>query len=259
MSIEQIARVWASSPFDGKRLLIHLAIADYMGLDATGFCSWTQIMEKARASRATVAATIEQMRQDGYLEVVEEHGYRRATVYRMLWPEGSNARTLAGSKGSNPREEGSNPHNLFRPNHPEVQVDANTGLPDRGRSTELFDHFWSLAVRKTDKGAAREAFAKACGKADVLTVIGPAWRQANEAWATWPDKTKIKHPATWLNRECWDDDPVAPFRPAPGKIERGAAISAAMSDSPMNDREKLDAILALPLASGEPQPKGIER
>ena len=140
-----------------------------------------------------------------------------------------------------------------------VQVSGNTGVrgKDLGR---MFDHFWSLAVRKVKKGTARTAFAVAVRRADLLTVIGPAWRQANEAWTTWPDQTKVPHPSSWLRAESWDDDPVTPHRAPEGKIERGAKIAAAMAQSDMTDREKLDAILAMPAGvRSAAQPKEISR
>ena len=75
-----------------------------------------------------------------------------------------------------------------------------------------FTLFWNLATRKTGKGAARKAFTKALTRTTEQQ-LGPAWVKANAAWKTWPDKTRIPHPSTWLNQDRWDDDPPSPHRP----------------------------------------------
>ncbi len=85
VSIRQIARVWEDSPYKDASLLIHLAIADFVNDDGEGFCSWKQIQAKARVSRRTVASTLERMKTDGAIEVVEEARHHRATVYRLRW------------------------------------------------------------------------------------------------------------------------------------------------------------------------------
>jgi hypothetical protein len=77
------------------------------------------------------------------------------------------------------------------------------------QTSDPFDTFWSLAVRKTGKGAARTAFARALTRVDLHT-LAQAWVAANRAWATWPDPTKVPHPSTWLTQERWADDPVVP-------------------------------------------------
>lgn len=73
---------------------------------------------------------------------------------------------------------------------------------------ERFDKFWRIAVRKTGKGATRKAFTKALTRTSEHH-LAAAWTAANDAWRTWPDKTVVPHPATWLNQERWDDEPPA--------------------------------------------------
>ncbi len=84
-----------------------------------------------------------------------------------------------------------------------------------------FDGFWAVAVRKTGKGTAARAFRQAFRHTTAATLMA-AWVQANTAWATWPDKTVVPHPATWLRGQRWRDDPVQP---------RGRAVTAAGSPS----------------------------
>lgn len=65
-----------------------------------------------------------------------------------------------------------------------------------------FNTFWRAYPRRISKGAARDAFAKASRKTTLetmLTAIADYIRHK-------PDRIDFKHPATWLNQECWDDE-----------------------------------------------------
>lgn len=80
-----------------------------------------------------------------------------------------------------------------------------------------FEDFWEVFPkgRKGSQGIAREAFLKAIGKAEVAVIIEAATRYAASQIAAtrW-----VKMPSTWLNQECWNDDPAAWIdRDAPAK------------------------------------------
>jgi hypothetical protein len=68
-----------------------------------------------------------------------------------------------------------------------------------------FARFWAVYPKRVAKEAARKAFAKAVegvGNADIL--IAGAQRYAAERQGEPPRYTK--HPATWLNGGCWEDE-----------------------------------------------------
>lgn len=65
-----------------------------------------------------------------------------------------------------------------------------------------FNSFWRAYPRRISKGAARDAFAKAIRKATLETMLAAI----GEYIAHKPDRIDFKHPATWLNQECWDDE-----------------------------------------------------
>jgi hypothetical protein len=77
---------------------------------------------------------------------------------------------------------------------------------------EQFDAFWAAYPRRISKGAARTAFAKAIKKTTLEVML-----EALKAYRLHkPEKIDFKHPATWLNGECWDDEweqksPLASF------------------------------------------------
>ena len=83
-----------------------------------------------------------------------------------------------------------------------------------------FEQFWSMAIRKKSKGNARRAYWKARKSVDKDT-LHAAWQSFNEKWKE-ADTERLKfmkHPATWLNQECWMDDDDEPIddKPKTGK------------------------------------------
>jgi hypothetical protein len=71
-------------------------------------------------------------------------------------------------------------------------------------SVNGFDDFWKAYPRKIGKGAARRAYEKALGLTDAETIWygARAYKTAVES----DDPRYVKHPSTWLNAECWDDE-----------------------------------------------------
>ena len=67
---------------------------------------------------------------------------------------------------------------------------------------QKFETFWKCYPRRVAKGAARKAFEKAVKKASLETML----KAITEYVAKKPEKIDFKHPATWLNGECWDDE-----------------------------------------------------
>lgn len=80
-----------------------------------------------------------------------------------------------------------------------------------------FDEFWDTYPIRKSKGAARTAWAKALKKADAETIIAAAAAYRDDPRRD-PDFTK--HPATWLNDECWNDE-------TPVERRRSKGVSAA--------------------------------
>lgn len=77
----------------------------------------------------------------------------------------------------------------------------------RATHAEGFDEFWKQYPRKVAKGDASRAWVKALEKAPAQGIIAGAKRYAAEREGQGDKFTK--HPATWLNAECWLDAPGA--------------------------------------------------
>jgi hypothetical protein len=71
---------------------------------------------------------------------------------------------------------------------------------------DRFAEFWAVYPRRVGKLDAEKAFAKAIEQADAETIIVGAKRYASERVGQ--DSKYTKHPATWLNKGCWSDEPT---------------------------------------------------
>jgi len=86
VSIRWITKVWADSPYDGTRLLIHLALADISHDDGRFFASQSNLSTKGRCSVEYVRKVINEMIADGHLKIITKGNSRgNATVYQLIW------------------------------------------------------------------------------------------------------------------------------------------------------------------------------
>jgi len=67
-----------------------------------------------------------------------------------------------------------------------------------------FEEFWKEYPRKISKGSARKSYQRALELTDEDTIFWGA--KAYSAATHGEDPRYVKHPATWLNQECWDDE-----------------------------------------------------
>jgi hypothetical protein len=97
---------------------------------------------------------------------------------------------------------------------------ANVTLPEyRIQNTEIntssnkFDDFWSVYPRKVGKRDAERAYTRALKVASSEEIFDGAKRYAAD-----PNRTAefTAHPATWLNRGSWADEPLPPRTPTNG-------------------------------------------
>lgn len=86
MSIRWITKVWSDSPYDGTKLLIHLALADISHDDGRFFASQSNLASKGRCSIEYVRKVINEMIADGHLKIITKGNSRgNATVYQLIW------------------------------------------------------------------------------------------------------------------------------------------------------------------------------
>ena len=80
---------------------------------------------------------------------------------------------------------------------------------------ELFDEFWKEYPRKSDKRAALRAFNSAITRASFEDILAGTIRYANDP--NLPEARFIKHPATWLNADAWENPPLPALKKSGNK------------------------------------------
>lgn len=95
----------------------------------------------------------------------------------------------------------------------ETETEADT------KTQSLFDSFWSTYPRRIAKANAVKAWQKAIKATDPQTIIDAAAKYATSV--NGKERQFVKHPATWLNGGCWDDEPESAPEPEiiPGSVE----------------------------------------
>ena len=126
-----------------------------------------------------------------------------------------------GKKGGRPKTNGKPSKTKQVPGRLQLRTRTRTRytpLPPEGEA--WWEEFWKAYPRKAKKPDAYRAFAKALGRAPSFEAIMAGLRK-HLSCEQWADATKIPHPATWLNADQWDDEPVV--APSAGDADRAEA------------------------------------
>jgi len=88
------------------------------------------------------------------------------------------------------------------------ELKAKTQRKRQPVNQKAFELFWLTYVLKVGKGAAVKAFDKAMRKVSLEAILSAletqkSEREERERLGLW--SPSWKHPATWLNQECWND------------------------------------------------------
>ncbi len=218
-----MAWVFAESEVTGNDRLVLLAIADEADDDGTkAFPSIDRLAEKCRVPSRTVRRCLVRLEEVNALLVTrpEKHGRGHHNVYTVVMPGHGQSVPLSpsmkssesdGERSRKGAERGAalaNPSYTHRPIDPKSKSKSARPEPlplsERDVEANSFASFWSTYPRRAGLGAARTAWANACAKADPAILIAGAARYASDPNRV-PEFTA--HPATWLNRERWEDDP----------------------------------------------------
>lgn len=126
--------------------------------------------------------------------------------------------TTDASRDAAPRARVPVPYPSPTPTTSPSSAGAEGDTPSRRRRTarsappDGFAVFWDAYPRKVAKAAAEKAYARALANgADPALILAGAEFYALERKLQDPKFTK--HPATWLNGHCWDDEPDPEYRP----------------------------------------------
>ena len=93
-----------------------------------------------------------------------------------------------------------------------------------------FDEFYDAYPRKIGKRKAHAAYRSAIKRTTADTIIAAACQLRDDP--NLPDKQFIPHPATWLNRDGWNDEP-----PPPKETKASGALMFATAANDLNALE----------------------
>lgn len=132
MSNKIMTWVWDNSPYEGKALLIHIALADFSSDEGYCWPSQSTLARKARCTERYVRDTIKTMIEDGYVVITQESNGRMSHKYRLL-ARNSVPRDTSGERNSetfNPELRSTYPGTEPPKNHQEPSIEpSNTVLP----------------------------------------------------------------------------------------------------------------------------------
>ncbi len=113
--------------------------------------------------------------------------------------EANHKKFINGSKGGRPKTKTKPKDNLTKTKpKPNVNVNVNANVNKEG-----FDKFWNEYDYKKSRSNAEKSFAAAIKKESLDKIISGVVEYKKHRGA---DKQYWKHPATWLNQECWNDE-----------------------------------------------------
>lgn len=242
MSVSALKAVFDTSLSKGAQRLVLLALADEAsdaGYVTAYRRSQSHLARKANVDASTVWRSVEKLVELGELQRLRSGNGRESSDYRIVVeglqpadPQRESRVCDLQTQGLQPADAGSAPRG---PHHPVsnslTPVESTSALAlvtSETPAVDVFDQFWRIYPRRAGKGAARKAWQLALRKVDGAVILEAATRYAADPNQP-DDKTKIPHPATWLNQERWEDDPLpAPLNGrGPSRLERTLQNAAA--------------------------------
>lgn len=188
--------------------------------------------------RGAIQTALNELTEYGYRSVSREHKngvirtvvvWRHSPELQVSRPTGNvTVRERVGHESGGSLEHYSSEH-YVEEHHEQTDAPRNdqnsathdsltlSGKTRQNAPTGLFDAFWAVYPRKAAKRAALGAWDKACRRADPQEILDGA-----VAYARDPNRQDeyTKHAATWLNGDCWADEPLPAPRQALTNLER---------------------------------------
>lgn len=218
--------------FTPSAIVVYLNLARYANRRTrTCYPAKETIAERAGLSMNTVSRCLSELRDGGAITTKRRNidGLPTSSVYtlHMVGPFGEKPNFEEDDDALIPKSEALIP--VFEADIPEFGIQTRQGnqtsrtRQDISLSISTFETFWQTYPRRVAKGNARKAWEKATRKTapDVIVEAAKAYAVSSQG----SDPKFIKHPASWLNAECWTDEPDPTFE-KPGQAKARAIAEA---------------------------------
>ena len=166
-------------------------------------CSYSDMANLTGMSPSACRRALDQLEKRGFIESCElklADPLDRTKAYRPLFEASVDSGSSAATNDEN--DIGGVSKSAVDTSYIE-EVKNKEGASDTDR---LFEEWYKAYPRKSSKGAARTAFKSALKKVDLETLNRGRDLYAAKCKMDQTETRYIKHPSTWLNGECWDDD-----------------------------------------------------
>lgn len=202
-------------------VMVYGALASRAGLGGI-YPSRATVAKEARCSLRKVADALNELEAVGVVERVRRRSKtgQASSGYRLI-PQGHLLPDEQGAHDASTYEEGAlDALGGGTSEHAAPLIEVEPLEVDGARPG--FAEFYLAYPRKVGKDDARRAFEKAAKSTDPGVIVEGARRLAADP--NLPEKRFIPHPATWLRRGSWDDEPYPAVpstsgAPAPVEVE----------------------------------------
>lgn len=200
--------VWAfdqECPSPAAKLVL-IKLADHADDDGKCWPSQSGIARDCGLSRQTVNEQIGKLVQLGLIEREQrfsESG-QQANVYFLLC---RNNRHPLSAEPTPPLSPQTTPPVASDDTEPSIEPSKKKEDPPTPRlrgDDPGFEEFWKAYPHKVGRGQARRAWKAACGKTSLAELVEGVKRYV----ASKPADRPWRNPSTWLNGECWQDQPA---------------------------------------------------
>lgn len=216
MSVRIMAQVWEHANSEGTELLVLLAMADFADDNGTCWPSMKAIAKRVRRSDRAVRSIIRNLEARGVLECPEKAGGRgRSNRYLIVIKAEAQTSEYYADEKAEKAEAQTSEFNDAKGGSLTLKAEAQTSEEPSLRTTKkekkeyspAFLSFWAAYPRRLEKKAAARKF-EAAVKSGVPSqhIIDAAGRYAAHVAESRTEERFIKHPTTWLNQGCWDDE-----------------------------------------------------
>lgn len=231
MSWEAQGWAWEAPLEHPNDRLVLLALVEWADVEYTCFPSIASLCRRTLLSERTVVRSLRRLEDDGYLQREErqrENGSRSSNRYRlnvdiMVAARGAmKTRELQGTpadrhptpahSGGDPRTQRGgtpahrHPQNPPLLNPPLIPISADAPEPTPEPPPDSFAAWYARYPRKVGRAAAEKAYRRALKTTTPEVLDDGLTRFLAEIERKKTSPEYIKHPATWLNGACWDDE-----------------------------------------------------
>lgn len=220
MSVSAITWAFGLEGINPARKFVLVTLANYADENNSCFPGQDKLARDVGTSVSTVRRALKELEEAGYIvreRRYREDGYRSSDRYFLqvnMTDSPKTAEPYRSNEGTLPVKSADLTGHSYERAEPSEE-------PKENRQSLVRDEFldWYLAYpRHEARGQAEKAYVKARQRAPADVLLAGAERYAAD-----PNREKAftKLPATWLNGQCWEDEPLPSREPEkPGTTKK---------------------------------------